>query len=53
MLFFVDESWQTLQGSDIGALGAVAIAQSEYNHFCREVFAWKSRLLGATELDHQ
>jgi stalled ribosome alternative rescue factor ArfA len=50
MLFFVDESWQTISGRRVGALGAVAIAQSEYNAFCGEVFAIKRQVLGADEL---
>lgn len=50
MLFFVDESWQQVGDLDVGALGAVAIPQSDYNGFCREVFTWKRRVLGATEL---
>lgn len=51
MLFFVDESWQTIAGTRVGALGAVAIPQRGYNGFCREVFAMKRDLLGATELN--
>lgn len=50
MLFFVDESWQRIGGMEVGALGAVAIPQARYNAFCREVFAWKARVLGANEL---
>ncbi len=50
MLFFVDESWQTIAGREIGALGGVAIPERRYNAFCREVFACKRDVLGAQEL---
>jgi uncharacterized protein DUF3800 len=50
MLFFVDETWQTIAGQRVGALGAVAIPAANYNAFCREVFMWKGRVLGAREL---
>ncbi len=50
MLFFVDETWQKVGGIDVGALGAVAIEQTAYNAFCREVFKWKRRVVNATEL---
>jgi hypothetical protein len=50
MLFFVDETWQTIAGQRVGALGAVAIPAANYNAFCREVFAWKGSVLGAREL---
>ena len=50
MLFFVDESWQTIGGREIGALGGVGIPESRYNAFCREVFAFKRDVLGAQEL---
>lgn len=50
MLFFVDESWQTVGGREIGALGGVVIPEPRYNHFCREVFAIKRDVLGAEEL---
>ena len=52
MLFFVDESWQTIGGVDVGALGAVAFPQSGYNAFCREFFSMKRDVLGAQELNH-
>ena len=50
MLFFVDESWQTISGREIGALGGVGIPERRYNDFCREVFAFKRDVLGAKEL---
>jgi len=50
MLFFVDETWQAIAGRDVAALGGVAIRQSSYNAFCREVFAMKKNILGAVEL---
>jgi hypothetical protein len=52
MLFFVDESWQTISGQRVAALGAVAIPAGGYNPFCREFFALKRDILGATELSH-
>ena len=51
MLVFIDETWQKVDGREIGGLGAVAIPQQAYNRFCREVFAWKARVLGAVELN--
>lgn len=50
MLFFIDETWQEIGGREVAGLGAVAIRQSSYNAFCREVFAMKRNILGATEL---
>jgi hypothetical protein len=51
MLFFVDETWQTLaDGQRVGALGAVAVPQDSYNDFCSAVYAIKKELLGAGEL---
>jgi len=50
MLFFIDESWQTVGGREIGALGGVVIPEPRYNYFCREVFAFKRDILGAEEL---
>jgi len=50
MLFFIDESWQTIGGREIGALGGIGIPEPYYNHFCREVFAFKRDILGASEL---
>lgn len=50
MLFFIDESWQNIGGREIGALGGVGIPEPLYNHFCREVFAFKRDVLGAQEL---
>lgn len=49
MLFFVDETWQRMDGIEIGALGAVAIPQANYNAFCRQVYAIKRTILGASE----
>lgn len=49
MLWFVDETWQTVADQPVGALGAVAIPVARYNAFCREVYAIKSNLLEATE----
>ena len=51
MLFFVDETWQNVAGTDVGALGAVALPYQTYNRFCREVFTWKKRILQADELN--
>lgn len=50
MLFFIDESWQTVGGREVGALGGVVIPEPRYNNFCREVFAFKRDILGAEEL---
>jgi hypothetical protein len=50
VLFFIDESWQTVGGREIGALGGVVIPEPRYNYFCREVFAFKRDILGAEEL---
>lgn len=50
VLFFIDETWQEIGGEQVAALGAVAIKQGSYNAFCREVFAIKKNVLGATEL---
>jgi hypothetical protein len=50
VLFFIDETWQDIGGQQVAALGAVAIPQTAYNRFCREVFALKQRILGAKEL---
>ncbi|HEX2391358.1 MAG TPA: hypothetical protein VHI77_00410 [Solirubrobacterales bacterium] len=50
MLFFIDESWQTIGKREIGALGGVAVPEPKYNDFCREVFGIKRDVLGAREL---
>lgn len=50
MLFFVDESFQTVGGKPVGSLGAVGIPAENYNHFCGWVFKAKRELLGAQEL---
>jgi hypothetical protein len=52
VLFFIDETWQTINGSKIGALGAVAIPQDRYNAFCSAIYGMKSKVLGANELMH-
>ncbi|MGD9573395.1 MAG: DUF3800 domain-containing protein [Thermoleophilia bacterium] len=49
MIFFIDESWQTIGGTQIGSLGAVAFRAQDYNRFCRAFFAIKRDELGATE----
>lgn len=50
LLFFIDETWQEIEGRNVAALGGVAISQRGYNAFCREVFALKRDVLGAVEL---
>jgi hypothetical protein len=50
MLLFVDETWQNVGGQDVGALGAVAIPQANYNAYCRTLFSMKVNVLGATEM---
>ena len=50
MLFFIDESWQTIRGTRVGALGGVALRPRSYNAFCSEVYRIKADLLGAREL---
>jgi hypothetical protein len=52
MLFFIDETWQTIAGRRVGALGAVAIPQGQYNGFCGSMYAMKEKELGASELMH-
>jgi hypothetical protein len=52
VLFFVDETWQTIVGRRVGALGAVAIPQNQYNSFCASIYAMKKKVLGASELMH-
>ena len=52
MLFFIDETWQTIAGRRVGALGAVAIPQDQYNGFCASMYAIKKKELGASELMH-
>ena len=51
MLFFIDESFQKLAGRKVGAIGAVAIPEPQYNPFCGRVYRLKKDLLGATRLD--
>lgn len=53
MLFFVDESFQTLGGQQVGALGAIAIQAENYNKFCNTIYRAKRDLLGASELQHK
>lgn len=50
MLFFIDETWQTVAGQPVGALGAVGIPRARYNGFCREIWQIKRNVLGANEL---
>jgi hypothetical protein len=50
MLFFIDETWQDIGAHRVGALGAVCISLHRYNDFCRDVYAIKRNVLGATEL---
>lgn len=50
MLYFVDETWQSVDGKEVGALAAVAIPRARYNAFCREVWQIKHNVLGAEEL---
>jgi hypothetical protein len=50
VLYFVDETWQEINGKDVGALAAVAIPRARYNAFCREIWQIKHNVLGADEL---
>jgi hypothetical protein len=50
VLIFIDESWQTIDGVKVAALGAVAIRASAYNKLSTSFFAMKQRLLDAEEL---
>jgi Protein of unknown function (DUF3800) len=50
LLFFIDETWQTIGGRDVGAMAAVAIPRTKYNAFCREVWQIKQNVLGAEQL---
>ena len=52
MLFFIDETWQTVGGQRVGALGAVAIPHDAYNGYCSAVYRMKKDILGADELMH-
>jgi hypothetical protein len=49
VLFFIDETWQTVGSQGVGALGAVAIPENRYNSFCRAVYGIKKEVLGAAE----
>lgn len=51
MLFFIDETWQSVGEHDVGALGAIAIPRRRYNAFCREIWQIKQNVLGARRLD--
>lgn len=53
MLIFIDESWQTIKGVQVAALGAVAVRPTAYNRLCTKFFAMKQNVLGATELDEK
>jgi hypothetical protein len=54
VLFFVDETWQEIEGSKVGALGAIGLKQTQYNAFAADVFAQKRSILEAQELmDHE
>lgn len=50
MIFFVDDSWQTIDGQPVGALGAVALEEARYNDFCSSFYGIKQTVLGAKEL---
>jgi hypothetical protein len=50
LLFFIDETWQTIAGKRVGALGAIAISQDQYNPFCAAFYRMKKDILGADEL---
>jgi hypothetical protein len=50
VLFFIDESWQTVGGRKVGSFGAVAISEERYNDFCAACIAMKQDVLGAEEL---
>lgn len=50
MLFFIDDSWQTIDGHPVGALGGVVIAAERYNDFCSAFYGIKKDVLGAQEL---
>jgi hypothetical protein len=50
MLVFVDETWQKVGDHSVGALGAVTIPTERYNHYCRDIFTMKAKVLGAAEI---
>jgi hypothetical protein len=50
LLFFIDETWQKVAGTRVGALGAIAIPQEQYNGFCAAIYRMKREILGADEL---
>jgi hypothetical protein len=47
---FIDESWQSINGTQVAALGGVAIPSGAYNRLCARFFSMKHKVLGATEL---
>lgn len=50
----MDESFQTVGGAKVGALGAIGIPAERYNHFCGVVHAVKRDVYGTFELtDHE
>jgi hypothetical protein len=51
VLYFIDETWQEINGRDVGAMAAVAVPRSRYNAFCREIWQIKTKVLGAKQLD--
>lgn len=50
MLFFTDDSWQTIDGNSVGALGGIALAADRYNDFCSAFYGIKKNVLRAQEL---
>ncbi len=50
MLFFIDETWQTLDGREVGALGAVGVPRTVYNDLCDEVDDVKRAHLTMTQI---
>jgi hypothetical protein len=52
LLFFVDETWQTVTGTRVGALGGIALRHDQYNGFCAAFYRMKKETLGASELTH-
>jgi hypothetical protein len=51
VLLFVDETWQTIGGRPVAALGAVALQQAHYNDFCRRIYSLKRDMLGVRQLN--
>jgi hypothetical protein len=50
LLFFIDDSWQTIDGHSVGAVGGVVIAADLYNDCCNAFYGIKKDVLGAREL---